>query len=1054
MADNLVLEYDAFLRSIKRNKDISHSFLLGAGASISSGIQSAYDCIWEWKKDIYLSKNPNASEYYKNTKNESVRLSIQAWLEIQGVYPLFNSEEEYSFYAEKAYPIADDRRKYFQTLIEGCEPYIGYKLLCLLSEFEIVKSVWTTNFDGLVVKSAYQANLTPIEITLDSVERIFRNQSRKELLSISLHGDYKYHSLKNTSSELDNQNDVFVNALARYHNDKNLIVIGYSGRDKSLMKALSYAFSQKGSGRLYWCGYGYKIDDNVKELLKIARDNGREAFFIPTDGFDKTLLHLAKSCFEEDKSNLERISKILASNSVEEIELTDFSLEITKTDKYLKSNLHPISFPKEVFQFEYNFGEEGPWSTLRNLTANTDACAITYKRKVYALATLSLINKVFGAQIKGEIIRVPISKHDIENVSAFKLLMLQAILKTFSSNAAIETNLKNKIWLKSSDKVIVQNDIEINIHNAIHTSLFFDFHNKYAFLTFKPTIHLKSKSEISLEIKQNLSKVSLEKLFNKQYDDLLENWKGILFKNNKITFDYPINSGTGFEFSILSDTAFAEIMVIDPNFRAYTLQNYDTRLTQHKGVQLLEPQLIFTNNNSSNTFKDFHPMRALSNHKPYDFPLNGTLHSNNINLGVICGYNYAKQVFAFLNELNQKHKTNVNLDYLIDYPGFSSTYNIPINIPHFEDADKWLDIEIDHTSGSTSDIALKLARLITAKIDQFSNKHGQHTIVVFIPNEWQLYETYENNGETFDLHDYIKAFAASKGISTQLIREETLSDKLKCQIFWWLSLSFYVKSLRTPWILNNTENDTAYAGIGYSINHKANQTDIVIGCSHIYNSQGQGLKYKLSKVDNFYLDEQANPFLSYDDAFQFGVSIRELFYSSMDKLPNRVVIHKRTKFTDAEIKGITDSLKMAGINKIDLIEINYESDARFVATNIYKGEMQIDRFPISRGTCIITNKTTALLWTHGIVPSVKDPNYRYYLGGRSIPAPLKVVKHHGDSNINLIASEILGLTKMNWNSFDLYTKLPATINSSNQIARIGKLLARFEGKTYDYRLFI
>ena len=76
------------------------------------------------------------------------------------------------------------------------------------------------------------------------------------------------------------------------------------------------------------------------------------------------------------------------------------------------------------------------------------------------------------------------------------------------------------------------------------------------------------------------------------------------------------------------------------------------------------------------------------------------------------------------------------------------------------------------------------------------------------------------------------------------------------------------------------------------------------------------------------------------------------------------------------------------------------------------------------------------------------------MGGRSIPAPLRITKHYGSSNINLIANEILGLTKMNWNSFDLYTKLPATINSSNQIARIGKLLARFEGKTYDYRLFI
>ena len=55
MEKDITLEYAAFLRSFKRNIDVPHSFLLGAGASISSGVQSAYDCIWEWKKDIFLS---------------------------------------------------------------------------------------------------------------------------------------------------------------------------------------------------------------------------------------------------------------------------------------------------------------------------------------------------------------------------------------------------------------------------------------------------------------------------------------------------------------------------------------------------------------------------------------------------------------------------------------------------------------------------------------------------------------------------------------------------------------------------------------------------------------------------------------------------------------------------------------------------------------------------------------------------------------------------------------------------------------------------------------
>lgn len=1052
MAENIQLEYDAFLRSFKRNLDVPHSFLLGAGASISSGIQTAYDCIWEWKKDIYLSKNINAAEFYKNHRNESVRKSIQKWLDNQGGFPVLNSAEEYSFYAEKAYPIPDDRRKYFFSLTESKEPYIGYKLLCLLAEHNIVRCVWTTNFDGLIVRAAHQNKLTPIEITLDNSERIFRNQSSKELLTIALHGDYKFTTLKNTEKELDNQNDTFKERLSSYHIDKNLIVIGYSGRDKSLMDALLCAFSKKGSGRLYWCGFGDKINDDVSDLILKIRQTGREAYYIATDGFDKTLIHLTKTAFEGNETAEKQIQEALETSKDEEYLKTEFSLNFSKTDKYIKSNLHPITFPKEVFQFEVDYKEARPWSFLRTITKDTTICAVPFKKRVYAIGTLTDINSVFKGYLKSEIKREPISKHDIEKVSAFKSLMLQTVLKYFSTKGTIETNLKDKIWLKAIDG----RDGNINIHEAIFTSLYFDRNRNFAYLTFSPTIHLTSAEEISKQQKQILSKRVLEKLYNNKYDGVLSFWNKILFQNNKLKFEYPENSGTGFEFRISSLMAFAEINVLDRNFRTYAPNNYNKKQTQFRGVQFLEPQLIFRNVATDIEFKDYHPMRGLVNNRPFDVNLNGIIYSNEINLSVICGKSYSAKFYDFLSKLQTKHFTgNINPDYLIDYPGFSSVFNLPINIPSFENRDKWIDIDFEaNNERDNHENALKLARFITSKIDQISNTQDQTTIVIFIPTEWQPFENYINEGESFDLHDYIKAYAASKGVPTQLIREDTLDDKLKCQIYWWLSLSFYVKSLRTPWIINGHEKNTAYAGIGYSVSKIQNKPEIVIGCSHIYDSNGQGLKYRLSKIDNYYLDKKNNPYLSFKDAFQFGVSIRELFYQSLDKLPERVVIHKRTHFTEDEVNGIKASLNKAGIKKIDLIEINFEVDARFVAMSVYNGKLQVDGFPISRGTCIVTNKDTALLWTHGIVPSVRQSNRKYYLGGRSIPAPVKITKHYGESNIDTIATEILGLTKMNWNSLDLYSKLPATIDSSNQIARIGKLLSRFEGKTYDYRLFI
>jgi argonaute-like protein implicated in RNA metabolism and viral defense len=257
-------------------------------------------------------------------------------------------------------------------------------------------------------------------------------------------------------------------------------------------------------------------------------------------------------------------------------------------------------------------------------------------------------------------------------------------------------------------------------------------------------------------------------------------------------------------------------------------------------------------------------------------------------------------------------------------------------------------------------------------------------------------------------------------------------------------------------VLDTLDNSTAFAGIGYSVNHQGDRHDIVLGCSHIYNSRGQGLKYRLAKVeDQLFWDRHHKPHLSYNDAYKFGVSIIEMFYRTMDEFPRRVVVHKRTFFTKEEISGLKDSLLAGGIKEVDLIEINYEDNFRYVAARSgINGQLDVDNYALPRGTCVQLDRYEALLWTHGVVPSVENAAFKFYLGGRYIPGPLRIRKHFGNGGLGMIATEILGLTKVNWNSFDLYSQLPATIKSSNEIARIGTLLSKKEGVTYDYRLFI
>ena len=135
-----------------------------------------------------------------------------------------------------------------------------------------------------------------------------------------------------------------------------------------------------------------------------------------------------------------------------------------------------------------------------------------------------------------------------------------------------------------------------------------------------------------------------------------------------------------------------------------------------------------------------------------------------------------------------------------------------------------------------------------------------------------------------------------------------------------------------------------------------------------------------------------------------------------------------------------------------LIEISYENDLKCFALNYHSTD--VDGFPVRRGLCFPINANTMYLFTHGIAPSVIDEKRKYFQGGKSIPLPLKVVRHYGNGDIVQIATEILGLSKMNWNSFNLYSKLPCTIESSNEIARIGWLLSQYEGTLYDYRYFM
>ena len=1043
-----VLDITQFIRAVGVNKISPHSFFIGAGASISSGVKSAYDCIWEWKRQIFISSNPGLEKLFPDGSSHAAQLKIQLWLDAQGRYPKRDTPGEYSFYANEAFPILSTRKSFFQTISKDAKPSAGYHLLCLLARDRVIRKIWTTNFDHLVAKASASYNLTPIEIGLDSTHRVDRVSTEGELLINALHGDYRYDQLKNTEAELQTQDSTLKRKFIEDTGSSHVIVVGFSGSDESIMEAFREAYSSSGQGRLYWCGYGDKPSPSVVALLEAAKVANREAYYVPTNGFDDLMMRLAKFClagdsYTEAEPHFKRVDSL-------KNEFTPFHLTISRIDSVIKSNLLPLTIPSELFQFNSDIArQEGAWSKIRELTADGRVVAGPLKQKVMALGTMNDISNAFQDRIESPLTRVPIDQSELKiEDGAIRHIVTGALTVALAGKLNLPCDRRRRIW---ADKPIQEKRLAGIVHKVFQ-AIFLDIvkDDNGLFLLVKPTIEIarEDNEPIDREVKQSISKDILDKMYNGQFNTAFEHWRVLIFdEHGAITLEFPKGSGSGFNFTIQETPLYAKIQKSNGSASLPDVPKY----YRFSGKQFDEPNLFFSSLDGKNEIADSHPLRGLVQNKPYDFSLTTSGLSKQTMLGVICPSSHSQKFSKFLNLQHGKVAVaNPRENYALDFPGYSAAYGIVLNIPSVTDA-RWQDVQVDSTL-SVQKNALFIAEQIKNGINRITANSDVNLIVICIPSQWEGYREYQDDQEVFDLHDHVKAFAIQKGITTQFIEEDTVDNYSQAnRIHWWLSLSFYTKTMRTPWVLQDLDKGTAFAGIGYSVDSTNDENHIVMGCSHIYNSRGEGLRYRLAKVERpVYRDKR--PHLSYSDAYQFGVSTVQLFVESTDQLPKRVVIHKRTFFTEEEKRGILDGLK--NIPVVDLIEINIEDDLRFINSLRKQDKLEIDMYPVARGICIQINSFTGLLYTHGTTPSIRQQGGRDFMGGRGIPAPLVIKKHYGPSSLETIATEILSLSKMNWNSASLYSKMPATIQSSNDIARIGSMLSRFSGNSYDYRLFI
>ena len=1046
----LYLTLDAFIRSVGISK-MPHTLFLGAGASITSGMPSAQMCIWEWKRDIFLTNNIGLETQFSELSLASVRERIQRWLDRQGLYPAQGAPDEYGVYVEACYPIPESRRAYFEQKVRIAKPHTGYQLLGVLAEHGLVRSVWTTNFDQLASRALANSNVVPIEVGIDSAHRILRPSKVGELTVISLHGDYRYDRLKNTSEEIREQESRLETGLVEDLKDAPTIVCGYSGRDESIMSALSRSLDESGTGRIYWCVQdSTSVAKPVSDLIERARAKGRTAYLVVAQGFDDLMIRLALHCLS--RSAQAKATALIAKNSGgSDAPRAPFRIELKEPGTIIKSNAFEIDCPSEVLECELKqWPNEHAWRWVREQTANRNVVAVPFKGKIFALGTMDDLQACFDGNIKEGPRRTPLPEGSLRiEDGAINSLMLEALTRSMAEATGAHGD-HAVLWFRNSGR---QEGLDGTVYSAfpsVHLSLR-PIENKL-FLLFKPSVRVEDASGQSApRLAANAIKMRvLGWQHNKEFNDAVNLWRTQLLGVDKPqrTYEYPANAGA-FRFIIRRAPSFAEVAPLK-GVKTAALESRFRPLIKQKGLQIPEPELVFSTRAGRGIAKDAHPVRGILRNRPFDFPLTSQEFGSEIRLGVVCPKQETQLAHAFLSNLGRHiDPTSQEADYLPAYPGFRSAFGVDLAVAD-PGSRGWIVCPEPEGSDDRSK-ALDVGRNINRAIETLQASYSPNVVFIFFPERWSSYRGFASESERFDVHDFVKASSVHKGIGTQFLDQSTLSDQLQCRVWWWLSLAFYVKALRTPWVLDDLDKDSAYVGIGMSYDPaQAQGKRVVMGCSHIYSSRGEGLQYRLSQVENpvFY---GKNPFLSRDDARRVGEQIRELFFESRSSIPKRVVMHKRTRFTKDEQIGLKEGL--SGVAEIEMLEIVIDDSLRYVASSVdSRGMLHEDNYPVSRGTVVRVDDFTALVWVHGVTNAVG--NRRYYQGKRRIPAPLTIRRHSGQSDIRDLATEIIGLSKMNWNTFDLYTKLPATVQSSNEIARIGSLLGAFQPKSYDFRLFI
>jgi len=295
-----------------------------------------------------------------------------------------------------------------------------------------------------------------------------------------------------------------------------------------------------------------------------------------------------------------------------------------------------------------------------------------------------------------------------------------------------------------------------------------------------------------------------------------------------------------------------------------------------------------------------------------------------------------------------------------------------------------------------------------------------------------------------NFRSYLKKVVMSPGICRpiQIILEDTLdfgSGQNKATKTWNVCTGVYYKSGQLPWVLSNLDREACFMGVSHYRSWSEQGLVMHTSLAHLFSN---GYDSVVSKGRRMSVDKETLvPMIDRAHAESLMDSSLAQYKRTRGRAPSRVVLHKTTLFNKEEVAGYEYILSGAGL-QYDLVTLS-KSGLRLLRRGAY---------PVPRGTFWELSEDRHFLYTKGFVPELGT------YPGVHVPAPFMLLRPRGDSAPKQVASEVLALTKLNWNTADYCCGVPITIGFARGV---GQVLKEFDSDpkcTYEpaesYRFYM